>query len=255
MKKVIAALVVALALGGTAFAQPSANQLLIRINEVDADQSGTDAAEYVELLAPAGTDLTNILVVFHNGSAGFAEAGYRVHNMDGQAFPATPVTGGTRSLLVLGPTGLAGFTSQAYNTLYTTGFPATNAVQNGGSNEGDGVLVAYDGNNDGAFQVASDTVIDKFAYVGFGSSGTDGGSATNVNFKAIYGGTGSTYLVIDGISPNTSMGKTSDTIPPASGLTWDYTGNNANNVTPSPGELNTGQSSTVPVELMGFSAE
>ena len=219
---------------------PSANQLAIRINEVDADQTSTDTAEFVELVAPAGTTLDGVLMVFHNGSAGgFAAAGYRTQSLAGQSFPVTPLSGGTKSLFVLGPSALVGFTAQPYNTLYSTGWPASNAVQNAGANEGDGLLVAYDTNANGAYDDGVDLIIDKLAYVQ--SGGADGGSATAAGFKSIYGSTGSTYLTID--STTTSMGKNSNTMPAASGLTFNYTTNNANGLAPSPGALNAGQTS------------
>gem|GEM_PF-6876007 len=216
---------------------PTTNQLAIRINEVDADQASTDTAEFVELVGPAGTSLDRILLVLHNGSSSFAAAGYRTQVLTGQAFPATPLSGGTKSLFVLGPAALAGFTAQPHNTLYSTGWPASNAVQNAGSNEGDGLLVAYDTNENGAYDDGVDQIIDKLAYVQ--SGGADGGSATAAGFKAIYGSAGSTYLGID--STTASMGKNSDTIPAASGLTFNYTANNGTALVPSPGAVNPGQ--------------
>lgn len=221
---------------------PSTNQLLIRINEVDADQTGTDSAEFVELIAPSSTSLNDILVVFHSGSGGFAAAGYRAQNLDGQAFPATPLAGGTRSFFVLGPTTLAGFTSQPFNTLYTTGWPATNAVQNGDSNEADGLLVAFDVNDNGTYDNGTDLVIDKFAYVGSGN-GLDGGTATNAAFKVIYGSTGSTYLGIDNTTQ--AMGKNTNLLPAATGSAFNYTTNNVKTLAPTPGALNAGQTAAV----------
>ncbi|KAA0250341.1 MAG: hypothetical protein EDX89_22975, partial [Acidobacteria bacterium] len=220
--------------GGTG---PSVNQLLIRINEVDADQASTDTAEFLELVAPAGTSLTNILAVFHNGSSAFTVAGYRAHDLTGQSFPATPLTGGTKSILVLGPAGLVNYTPQPYNALYSTGWPASNAIQNANVNEADGILVAYDQNANGTYDDGVDLIIDKYAYVQ--SGGTDGGSATNAGFKAIYGSTGSTYATID--TTSTSMGKNTDNLPAATGATWNYTTDNVNSLAQTPGAINPGQ--------------
>ena len=57
------------------------------INEVDADQSGTDAAEFVELFdgGSGNTDLTGLVIVFFNGSD---DASYQAFDLDGQSTDA-----------------------------------------------------------------------------------------------------------------------------------------------------------------------
>lgn len=50
------------------------------INEVDADQTGTDAAEFVELLGPPSTPLTGLVVVFYNGAT---DTSYAAFDLDG----------------------------------------------------------------------------------------------------------------------------------------------------------------------------
>ena len=42
----------------------------IFINELHYDNSGGDVGEFVEVVAPAGTDLTGYKVLFYNGSNG-----------------------------------------------------------------------------------------------------------------------------------------------------------------------------------------
>lgn len=217
------------------------NQLPIWMNELGAEQASTDTAELVGVVAPAGTPLDRILVVFQKGSASFSAVGYRTHNLTGAAFPTTPLTGATKSPFILGPATLAGFVTQPHNALYSTGWPATNAVQNTGSNEGDGLLLAFDSNGNGAYGDGVDVVIDKLAYVT--SGGANGGTNTAAGFKAIYGSTGSTYLTIDGLT--TAMGKTSNAMPAATGLTFNYTTNNGNGLVPSPGAVNAGQTSGI----------
>ncbi|MEM1094027.1 MAG: lamin tail domain-containing protein, partial [Bacteroidota bacterium] len=68
-----------------AFALPA--QAQIRINEVDADQSGTDSAEFVELynLDNAPVDLSPYVLVLYNGSN---DAAYSAIDLDGQTIPA-----------------------------------------------------------------------------------------------------------------------------------------------------------------------
>ena len=91
------------------------------INEVDADQTGTDGAEFVELLAAPGTSLDGLTLVFFNGND--ASNGYRsyfVQDLTGQ-------TTGSDGLFVL-----------CGNDANVSGCdldvsPNTNLIQNGGS--------------------------------------------------------------------------------------------------------------------------
>jgi len=64
---------------GTTGAEPA-----LVINEVDADQSGTDAAEFVELYdgGVGNTDLSGHVLVLYNGSD---NASYRAYDLDGQS--------------------------------------------------------------------------------------------------------------------------------------------------------------------------
>lgn len=54
----------------------------VLINEVDADTPGTDAAEFVELVGPAGTDLTGLSLVLFNGNG---DTSYGAFDLDGQS--------------------------------------------------------------------------------------------------------------------------------------------------------------------------
>lgn len=89
----------------------SAHLRVIRNNDVAADQTSTDTAEFGELVGPVVTCLDGILVVLHNGSSSFAAAGCRTHAMAGQAFPVRALSGGTKSLFVPGSAPLPGYTA------------------------------------------------------------------------------------------------------------------------------------------------
>lgn len=95
------------------FLLPAVNGQVI-INEVDADTSGTDTEEFIELYdgGVGNTDLTGLVVVGFNGSD---DASYIAWDLDGYS---TDVNG----YFVMGNTGLAGIN-------YDIG--ANNAIQNG----------------------------------------------------------------------------------------------------------------------------
>ncbi len=66
-------LLVSLLIGSVAFSQPI-------INEVDADQSGTDMSEFIELLGMPNESLNGYVVVLFNGSD---DASYAAYDLDG----------------------------------------------------------------------------------------------------------------------------------------------------------------------------
>ena len=65
-----------------AASQPALSQVLV--NEVDADQAGTDDAEFVEFYdgGVGSTDLSGLVLVFFNGSG---DASYAAFDLDGQS--------------------------------------------------------------------------------------------------------------------------------------------------------------------------
>ena len=69
---------------GILLAAPLAAQAQVIINEVDADQVSTDAAEFVELYDGGGgnTDLSGLTLVLYNGSD---DASYLAFDLDGQS--------------------------------------------------------------------------------------------------------------------------------------------------------------------------
>ncbi|NJL74446.1 MAG: hypothetical protein HC892_04780 [Saprospiraceae bacterium] len=86
------------------------------INEVDADQTGTDTQEFVELKGPNGTSLNGLVLVFFNGDA-TNNAAYAAYDLDGYTTSAT-------GFFVIG-----NVTGANYGT--AQGFPASDGVQNG----------------------------------------------------------------------------------------------------------------------------
>lgn len=67
----LVALVALVALPTTAAAQPGAASPIF-INEIHYDNTGTDAGETIEVVAPEGTNLTGYSLVLYNGSGGAA---------------------------------------------------------------------------------------------------------------------------------------------------------------------------------------
>jgi hypothetical protein len=93
------------------------SQAQVVINEVDCDQIGTDAAEFVELIGEPNTSLDGLVVVFFNGSS---DLSYNVFDLDG-------FTTDANGLFVLGNPGVNGVVIE---------FPG-NGLQNGA----DGVAI------------------------------------------------------------------------------------------------------------------
>jgi phosphatidylserine/phosphatidylglycerophosphate/cardiolipin synthase-like enzyme len=64
----------------------SATQAQVVINEVDADQFATDAAEFIELYGTPGQSLNGLVMVWFNGAAGTS---YKVTDLTGNVIPAS----------------------------------------------------------------------------------------------------------------------------------------------------------------------
>ncbi len=73
------------ATASTPVATPSGTPVAALINEVDADSSGADTAEYIELIGPAGAALDGLCLVAYNGSN---DRAYLVFDLDGKVFNA-----------------------------------------------------------------------------------------------------------------------------------------------------------------------
>ena len=63
-----------------------ATQAQVVINEVDADQVGTDAAEFIELYGTPGQSLNGMVMVWFNGAAGTS---YKTTDLTGYSIPAS----------------------------------------------------------------------------------------------------------------------------------------------------------------------
>lgn len=74
-----------------------ATQAQVVINEVDADQFGTDAAEFIELYGTPGQSLNGLVMVWFNGAAGTS---YKTIDLTGNVIPAS-------GYFVLGNAGVA----------------------------------------------------------------------------------------------------------------------------------------------------
>ncbi len=86
----------------------------VLLNELDADQSGVDSREFVELLAAPGRDLGGLVVVLYNGAAP-GDAAYDAVDLFGQ-------TAGADGLFVLGSPAVDGVDLVAFTS---------NGIQNG----------------------------------------------------------------------------------------------------------------------------
>lgn len=143
----------------------------VYLNEVDYDQSGTDMAEFIELVGPSGSSLNGYVLEFFTGSTG---AMYDSYDLSGQTIPADNVEG--FGFFVIGP---AGFTNLDYNPSGWT----SNAIQNGAP---DGILLKLNG-----------TIVDAISYEGDMST-------VNGEFTP-----GMTITAADGPVENTSIGRSS----------------------------------------------
>lgn len=100
-----------------AFASAQASAAAVFINEIHYDNTGTDAAEAIEIAGPAGTDLSGWSLILYNGSGG---AAYDTDTISG----VIPDLGGGYGVVVM-----------SY---------AVNGLQNGGP---DGIALVDAGNN------------------------------------------------------------------------------------------------------------
>lgn len=115
------------ALAGAIVAPATSADIVLLINEVDADQISTDAAEFIELYSPQGAmSLDGWFVVLYNGS----------NDTEYSTFSLATLSVPSDGFFVIGPSTLT-----VPNTDYSpSNFAATNAVQNGQ----DGVALYFD---------------------------------------------------------------------------------------------------------------
>ncbi len=113
----------------------------VYINEVDYDQPGTDATEFIELVGPVNTPLDGYIIELVNGNGG---AVYNSLSLTGATIPNDNVGG--YGFFVIGPS------SGVVNVDTVPPGWTTNQIQNGPP---DGILLKYNG-----------VVVDGFSYEG-----------------------------------------------------------------------------------------
>lgn len=64
----------------------SQNSYLVYFNEIRSDDAGTDDAQFVELIGPAGTDITGLIIKHYNGDAG-GDGGLWTHTIGSFTIP------------------------------------------------------------------------------------------------------------------------------------------------------------------------
>ena len=85
---ILAAFAALAALPTAAAAQPGAASPIF-VNEIHYDNTGTDAGEAIEVVAPEGTNLAGYSLVLYNGSGG---ASYDTKALSGTVGPSKTVT-------------------------------------------------------------------------------------------------------------------------------------------------------------------
>ena len=187
------------------------------INEIDYDQVGTnDTDEFIELVGPDGTNLTNYTIELVNGATGIV---YITIDLSGFSIPNDNVDG--NGFFVIGPA------SGVANVDYTPSGWVRNRFQNGNP---DGILLKLNG-----------VVVDGFSYEGI--------ITTNADFTA---GMAITADENDN-SPNLSIGRID--LGFSSANQDQYFATSANTPSPGEANIAHGQSDQpLPVQLSSFTA-
>jgi len=124
----------------------------ILLNELDSDTPSTDVLEFIELIGPAGTDLTGVQVVFWNGTS---DTSYRNENLSAAVIPGD-------GFYVLGNAGVAGVDRV---------FP-NNTLQNGADAVGVYILASPVTNGTAIASVSRNDLIDGLVYDTYDSDDT-----------------------------------------------------------------------------------
>ena len=82
----------------------------VRINEIRADDDGTDDTEFIELIGIAGIDISGYLIAFHNGSESSNSADW-IHTIGSFTIPDNGITDSNSSNLGFYVLGTAGFST------------------------------------------------------------------------------------------------------------------------------------------------
>ncbi|MDF1695591.1 MAG: T9SS type A sorting domain-containing protein, partial [Saprospiraceae bacterium] len=102
----------------------------VRINELDADQDGTDFAEFIELFGTPNLSLTGLVVVLYNGSN---DAVYETYDLDGFSLDAN-------GFFLIGASGVTGASG-------LVPFTPDVEIKNTGIQNGTDAVALYSGNS------------------------------------------------------------------------------------------------------------
>lgn len=212
------------------FAQNSFN---VYFNEIRANDAGTDDAEFVELIAPAGTNLSGFAIVHYDGQENKDGEVVR-HTIGSFTVPDDGITAADGTHLGFYVVGFGGFSSPGV-TDATLGSKGNLNLLDGPNGAG---LVLYDPSNN---------IIDAVAW------GSGGDMTTNDPGTVVSTGPASAnnYLAV------TPSDENDDNSLQAPSLLFDDSGNGWSYTTATAGSINSGQSSgdiTLPVELSLFQA-
>jgi len=200
------------------------NSYQVYFNEIRADDASTDDNEFIELIGPAGTDITGLIIVHYNGAAS-SDGGLWSHTIGSFTIPDDCAGKGFYTY---------GSEGNGYDD--ASGWSGGGRLQNGE----DG-LILYD--TDGI------TILDAIAWQGSGDITTDDpGTVTTIGLT-----TANNYLhvTIDDDNHDNSLNAPNNVVGD-NGTGWIL-------ATATPGAINSGQTAcgdiTLPVELSFFSAK
>jgi hypothetical protein len=205
----------------------SQNAYEVYINEIRADDASTDDQEFIELIGPAGTDLTGFQIIHYNGTESL-DGGLWTHTIGSFIIPDDGITDDTGNALGFYVLGCSN------NSIDVCDEVIALALQNGP----DGIIL-YD---------AASTILDAVAWQDAGDLPTDDPGTVTTTPPA----SANVFLHItsDDDAGDNSLQAPNDVLnDDGSGWILD---------TASPGMLNTSQTSGdihLPVELISFAAQ
>ncbi|MCB0260584.1 MAG: T9SS type A sorting domain-containing protein [Calditrichaeota bacterium] len=210
------------------------NSFSVYFNEIRANDAGNDDAEFVELIAPAGTNLSGFAIVHYDGQENKDDEVIR-HTIGSFTVPDDGITAANGTHLGFYVVGFGGFSSSGV-TDATVGSRGTLNLLDGPNGAG---LILYD---------PSGNILDAVAW------GTGGDMTTNDPGTVVTTGPASAnnYLAV------TPSDENNDNSLQAPSLLFDDTGSGWGYTTATAGSINSGQTTgdiTLPVELSLFQAE
>ncbi len=227
MKKIVSILFIFILIFSI-FTQLSAqNSYLVYINEVRANDASTDDVEYIELIGPAGTDLTGFEIIHYNG-AETSDGGIWSHTIGTFIIPDDGITndGGTA----------LGF--YVYGAAAVSNVDESDSWSDGRIQNGEDGIVLYDD---------ASVILDAVAWQGAGDLTIDDPGTVTTSLPT----SANNYLHV---APDDDSGDNSiqapDDVLNNDGTGWA-------NDTATPGAINTTQTSGdihLPVELTSFTA-